>query len=118
MVAGLPKFLHGVTAWVFIPVIVVLTSLEVLMRYVFHAPLEWSEEVIALTLLLTSMAASSEPPTGHHGRRDADRCTRCANRRHLPGTRGYPFLILTVLLSLVLIMFPQTALWLPTWKNG
>jgi TRAP-type C4-dicarboxylate transport system permease small subunit len=49
---GVPGLLHVTVSWFFVPVIVVVTSAEVVARYVFHTPLQWAEEVITFSLLL------------------------------------------------------------------
>lgn len=49
---GVPGLLHAIVSWFFVPVIVVVTSAEVVARYVFHTPLQWAEEVITFSLLL------------------------------------------------------------------
>ena len=49
---GVPGLLHVTVSWLLIPVIVVVTSAEVVARYVFHTPLQWAEEVITFSLLL------------------------------------------------------------------
>jgi TRAP-type C4-dicarboxylate transport system permease small subunit len=54
---GLPGLLHWTVAWILIPVIVLATSTEVLARYVFHTPLQWTEEVITFSLLLVFVGA-------------------------------------------------------------
>ena len=55
--AGIAGHLHRVVAYGLIPLIVVTVSAEVLARYVFRAPLRWSEEVVTLSLLLVFVGA-------------------------------------------------------------
>ena len=42
-------------AFILLPTIVLIVSAEVVARYVFKAPLPWSEEVVSFALLLTSV---------------------------------------------------------------
>jgi len=46
------ELMHRIAAYGLIPLIVVLVAAEVVARYVFRAPLRWSEEVVTLSLLL------------------------------------------------------------------
>lgn len=54
---GIAAWLHRAVAYGLIPLIVVVVSAEVLARYVFRAPLRWSEEVVTLSLLLAFVGA-------------------------------------------------------------
>ncbi len=54
---GIAGWLHRGVAYGLIPLIVVVVSTEVLARYVFRAPLRWSEEVVTLSLLLAFVGA-------------------------------------------------------------
>lgn len=55
--AGIAGHLHRVVAYGLIPLIVVTVSAEVLARYVFRAPLRWSEEIVTLSMLLVFVGA-------------------------------------------------------------
>ena len=55
--AGPAGVLHRAVAYGLLPTIVLVVAAEVLARYVFRAPLRWSEEVVTLTLLLAFVGA-------------------------------------------------------------
>ena len=54
---GLPKFLRDVAAFVFLPVIVVVIAVDVVGRYFFSHPFQWSQEIATLALLMLFLAA-------------------------------------------------------------
>lgn len=49
--------MHGIAVFLAIPALVVLISVDVVLRYGFNAPLLWGSEVSALLLLVTFCAA-------------------------------------------------------------
>ncbi|MBL8381972.1 MAG: TRAP transporter small permease [Burkholderiales bacterium] len=49
---GLAGAVHRGVAYALLPTIVLVVAAEVVARYVFRAPLRWSEEVVSLTLLI------------------------------------------------------------------
>ncbi len=53
----LPKLLRDVAAFVFLPLIVVVIAVDVVGRYFFSHPFQWSQEVATLALLLLFVAA-------------------------------------------------------------
>jgi len=55
--AGLPKLLRDIAAFVFLPLIVVVIAIDVVGRYFFSHPLQWSQEAATLTLLVLFVAA-------------------------------------------------------------
>lgn len=55
--ATLPKLLRDVAAFVFLPLIVGVIAVEVVGRYFFGHPFQWSQEVATLALLMLFVAA-------------------------------------------------------------
>lgn len=55
--ARLPKLLRDIAAFVFLPLIVVVIAADVVGRYFFSHPFQWSQEVATLALLLLFVAA-------------------------------------------------------------
>lgn len=55
--AGLPKLLRDIAAFVFLPLIVVVIAIDVVGRYFFSHPLQWSQEAATLALLVLFVAA-------------------------------------------------------------
>ena len=53
----LPKLLRDIAAFVFLPLIVVVIAADVVGRYFFSHPFQWSQEVATLALLLLFVAA-------------------------------------------------------------
>ena len=53
----LPKLLRDIAAFVFLPLIVVVIAADVVGRYFFSHPFQWSQEVATLGLLLLFVAA-------------------------------------------------------------
>lgn len=54
---GLPKILRDIAAFVFLPLIVVVIAVDVVGRYFFSHPFQWSQEIATLGLLLLFVAA-------------------------------------------------------------
>jgi TRAP-type C4-dicarboxylate transport system permease small subunit len=54
---GLPSLLRDIAAFVFLPLIVVVIAVDVVGRYFFSHPFQWSQEVATLALLLLFVAA-------------------------------------------------------------
>lgn len=50
------RWLHRAAAYVLLPSLVTLTSLEVFFRYALSSPLQWTEEVVSLLLLMSFVA--------------------------------------------------------------
>ena len=61
----LSNLLHGAGSLVGIPLLITLVSVDVVLRYVFNAPLLWGNEIGALLLLLVFFA--SLPHCTNHG---------------------------------------------------
>ncbi|VWX61786.1 membrane hypothetical protein [Burkholderiales bacterium 8X] len=57
MNVGLPKLLRDIAAFVILPLIVVVISIDVVGRYFFSHPFQWSQEVATLALLVLFVAA-------------------------------------------------------------
>lgn len=55
--AGLPKILRDIAAFVFLPLIVLVIAVDVVGRYFFSHPFQWSQEIATLGLLLLFVAA-------------------------------------------------------------
>ena len=55
--AGLPKLLRDIAAFVFLPLIVLVIAVDVVGRYFFSHPFQWSQEIATLALLLLFVAA-------------------------------------------------------------
>jgi len=55
-VVKISRVWYGFGVYLFIPVLVLLISLDVVLRYGFNAPLRWGNEVSALLLLLVSIS--------------------------------------------------------------
>ncbi len=53
----LPQLLRDIAAFVFLPLIVVVIAIDVVGRYFFSHPYQWSQEVATLALLLLFVAA-------------------------------------------------------------
>ena len=53
----LPQLLRDIAAFVFLPLIVVVIAVDVVGRYFFSHPYQWSQEVATLALLLLFVAA-------------------------------------------------------------
>ena len=53
----LPQFLRDIAAFVLLPLIVVVIAVDVVGRYFFSHPYQWSQEVATLALLLLFVAA-------------------------------------------------------------
>lgn len=53
----LPKILRDIAAFVFLPIIVGVIAVDVIGRYFFSHPYQWSQEVATLALLLLFVAA-------------------------------------------------------------
>lgn len=53
----LPKLLRDIAAFVFLPVIVLVIAVDVVGRYFFSHPFQWSQEASTLCLLLLFVAA-------------------------------------------------------------
>lgn len=56
-IANVSDLLLRCVSWIFIPIIVITTSVEVFARYVLHTPLQWAEEVITFSLLMVFVGA-------------------------------------------------------------
>ncbi len=54
---GLPKLLRDIAAFAALPLIVVVIAIDVVGRYFFSHPYQWSQEVATLALLLLFVAA-------------------------------------------------------------
>ena len=54
---GLPKILRDIAAFVFLPLIVVVIAVDVVGRYFFSHPFQWSQEIATLALLMLFVAA-------------------------------------------------------------
>ena len=54
---GLPKILRDIAAFVFLPLIVGVIAVDVVGRYFFSHPFQWSQEIATLGLLLLFVAA-------------------------------------------------------------
>mgnify|MGYP000955668310 CR=1 FL=1 len=55
--SGPVRLLRDVAAFVFLPLIVAVVSIDVIGRYVFSHPFAWSQEIATLALLLLFVAA-------------------------------------------------------------
>lgn len=55
--AGLPTILRDIAAFVFLPLIVGVIAVDVVGRYFFSHPFQWSQEIATLALLLLFVAA-------------------------------------------------------------
>ena len=55
--AGLPQILRDIAAFVFLPLIVVVIAVEVVGRYFFSHPFQWSQDIATLALLMLFVAA-------------------------------------------------------------
>jgi TRAP-type C4-dicarboxylate transport system permease small subunit len=53
----LPELLRDAAAFVFLPIIVLVIAVDVVGRYFFNHPFQWSQEVATLALLLLFVAA-------------------------------------------------------------
>jgi TRAP-type C4-dicarboxylate transport system permease small subunit len=53
----LPQLLRDIAAFLFLPLIVVVIGVDVVGRYFFNHPFQWSQELAALALLLLFVAA-------------------------------------------------------------
>ena len=53
----LPALLRDAAAFVFLPAIVLVVAVDVVARYFLNLPLQWSQEVASLALLLVFVAA-------------------------------------------------------------
>lgn len=53
----LPSLLRDIAAFVILPLIVVVITIDVVARYFFASPFQWSQEVATLALLLLFVAA-------------------------------------------------------------
>ena len=54
---GLPSMLRDIAAFVFLPLIVLVIAVDVVGRYFFSHPFQWSQEIASLALLLLFVAA-------------------------------------------------------------
>jgi TRAP-type C4-dicarboxylate transport system permease small subunit len=54
---GVPKILRDIAAFVFLPLIVGVIAVDVVGRYFFSHPFQWSQEIATLALLLLFVAA-------------------------------------------------------------
>jgi TRAP-type C4-dicarboxylate transport system permease small subunit len=54
---GVPKILRDIAAFVFLPLIVGVIAVDVVGRYFFSHPFQWSQEIATLGLLLLFVAA-------------------------------------------------------------
>ena len=54
---GVPSILRDIAAFVFLPLIVVVIAVDVVGRYFFSHPFQWSQEIATLGLLLVFVAA-------------------------------------------------------------
>ncbi len=54
---GLPRLLRDIAAFVVLPLIVIVIATDVVGRYFFSHPFQWSQEVATLALLLLFVAA-------------------------------------------------------------
>lgn len=54
---GLPQVLRDIAAFVFLPLIVLVIGVDVVGRYFFSHPFQWSQEVATLALLVLFVAA-------------------------------------------------------------
>jgi TRAP-type transport system small permease protein len=54
---GVPSILRDIAAFVFLPLIVVVIAVDVVGRYFFSHPFQWSQEIATLGLLLLFVAA-------------------------------------------------------------
>ena len=55
--AGLPKLLRDIAAFVLLPLIVGVIAVDVVGRYFFSHPFQWSQEIATLALLMLFVAA-------------------------------------------------------------
>lgn len=53
----LPNLLRDIAAFVFLPLIIVVVAADVVGRYVFNHPFQWSQEIASLALLALLVAA-------------------------------------------------------------
>jgi TRAP-type C4-dicarboxylate transport system permease small subunit len=53
----LPGVLRDIAAFVFLPLIIVVVSADVVGRYLFNSPFQWSQEIASLALLALLVAA-------------------------------------------------------------
>ena len=53
----LPELLRDIAAFVFLPLIIVVVAVDVVGRYVFNHPFQWSQEIASLSLLALLVAA-------------------------------------------------------------
>ena len=63
---GFARAIHRAGVYISIPVLVVILSIDVSLRYIFNSPLIWGSEVSALILSLVFFA-SLPHVTGNHG---------------------------------------------------
>lgn len=54
---GMPQILRDIAAFVFLPLIVAVIAVDVVGRYFFSHPFQWSQEVATLALLVLFVAA-------------------------------------------------------------
>lgn len=54
---GLPQILRDIAAFVFLPLIVIVIAIDVIGRYFFSHPYQWSQEIATLALLLLFVGA-------------------------------------------------------------
>jgi len=66
LIIRLSRAIHQAGVYISIPVLVVILSIDVSLRYIFNSPLIWGSEVSALILSLVFMA-SLPHVTGNHG---------------------------------------------------
>ena len=66
LIIKLPRAIHQAGVYITIPVLIVILSIDVSLRYIFNSPLIWGSEVSALILSLVFMA-SLPHVTGNHG---------------------------------------------------
>lgn len=79
----LPKLLRDIAAFVFLPLIVLVIAADVVGRYFFSHPFQWSQEAATLALLLLFVAAIpfTTASNGHI-------CTETLYERYSPRTRA------------------------------
>ena len=53
----LPELLRDIAAFVLLPIIIVVVAVDVVGRYVFNHPFQWSQEIASLALLALLVAA-------------------------------------------------------------
>lgn len=97
----LSKSLHWVGVYISLPVLVIILSIDVSLRYIFNAPLQWGSEVSALILLIVFFASFPQVTRAHgHIRMDMlYRRMRPPAKRMTDALTGASGLIFSLLLT-------------------